>query len=139
MALLTQASRERLRGVHPDLVRVVERAAEISPIAFVVTEGVRSLERQRQLYAAKKSRTMRSRHLTGHACDLAAMFDEDGDGDLDLTWKWPRYVAIAQAVKRAAAELAVPVEWGGDWTTFRDGPHFQLPVNRYPAQRAAVA
>ena len=65
-------SRARLRGVHPDLVRVVTRAIEITDVDFTVLEGVRSLSRQRQLVAQGASKTMRSRHLTGHAVDLGA-------------------------------------------------------------------
>jgi len=116
---------DKLQGVHPDLVRVV-RAAESGPVKFRVTEGVRSIARQRALVMGKKSRTMRSRHLTGHAVDLAVMIGNT------VVWEWPHYQQLAAQVKEAARNEGVPIEWGGDWATFKDGPHFQLPHDVYP-------
>lgn len=124
---------ERLAGVHDDLARVAQRAAELCPFDIIVLEGVRTLERQQKLVAQGASRTMKSRHLTGHAIDLAPVLDTDGDGDVEVSWHWPHYNQLAPIVFKAAEELGVPVEWGGAWTTFKDGPHWQLPVDRYPA------
>lgn len=123
---LSKKSRDRLVGVHQDLVKVVERAIEITEIDFAVLEGVRSKTRQEQLVKAGASQTMRSRHLTGHAVDLGAYVAGS------VRWDWPLYNQLAAAMKKAAAELAIPLEWGGDWTTFKDGPHFQLPKKDYP-------
>lgn len=116
----------RLKGVHPDLVKVVERAIQLTPVDFTVLEGLRSLERQKALVAAGASQTLKSRHLDGHAVDLGAWVDEQVD------WSWPLYGKIAGAMKAAAAELKILIEWGGDWTKFKDGPHFQLPWKDYP-------
>lgn len=124
--VLSQKSKDRLSGVHPDLVRVVKRAIEVSEVDFVVLEGVRSKARQEQLVAAGASTTMNSRHITGHAVDLGAMVSGT------VRWDWPLYSKVAAAVKKAAAELNVPIEWGGDWKKFKDGPHFQLPWKEYP-------
>lgn len=124
---LGKRSRGRLRGVHPDMVRVVERAIEITEVDFTVLEGLRTEERQRKLVAAGASKTMRSRHLTGHAVDLGAWVD----GKVD--WSWPLYDKIAKAMKQAAKELGVKMTWGGDWRTFKDGPHFELQRKHYPA------
>lgn len=124
---LSARSRARLVGVHPDLVRVIERAIEISEVDFVVTEGRRSLERQKQLIASGASRTLRSRHLTGHAVDLAARVGGH------VRWDWPLYHKIATAMKQAARDLKVAITWGGDWRGFKDGPHFQLQWSKYPA------
>jgi len=123
----SKRSLERLVGVHPDLVNVVHRALTKTTVDFGVTEGVRDLERQRKLVAAGASQTMRSRHLTGHAVDLVAYIGGR------VAWDWPLYDKIAEAMKAAAKELNTPIEWGGDWTTFKDGPHFQLPWKEYPA------
>lgn len=123
---LSKKSRDRLSGVHPDLVKVVERAIEITEVDFAVLEGVRSKTRQEQLVKAGASQTMRSRHLTGHAVDLGAYVAGS------VRWDWPLYHKLAAAVKQAAAELQIPIEWGGDWTTFKDGPHWQLPWKEYP-------
>ncbi len=116
----------RLEGVHPDLVRVVKRAIEITPVDFTVTEGLRTVERQRALVAAGASQTMKSRHITGHAVDLAALVMGE------VRWDWPLYAKLAGAMKAAAKEVGVPLEWGGDWK-MKDGPHFQLTWAAYPA------
>lgn len=129
---LGEISLDRLRHVHPDLVRVVKRAIEITDVDFTVLEGLRTLDRQKQLVASGASTTMNSRHLTGHAVDLAPVVDGK------VSWDWPLYHRIAKAVKQAAKELGVPVEWGGDWKSFKDGPHWQLPWKRYPADSPVV-
>lgn len=125
---LTARDRQRLVGVHADLVRVLERAARGGSVPWRVTEGVRSMDRQAELAAAGASRTMRSRHLTGHAVDLAV---EDGRGG--VRWDRPAYEALAAEILAAAKAENVPVEWGGHWRGLFDGPHFQLPWASYPA------
>ena len=124
---LTPRDRKRLEGVHPDLVRVVERAS-LGKVRFLVTEGTRTMERQAQLAREGRSQTMRSRHLTGHAVDLAVLDDEG-----KARWDAPAYRTLAAEVKAAAAVEGVQIEWGGDWRSFFDGPHFQLPWASYPA------
>lgn len=124
---LSRRSEDRLMGVHPDLVRVVKRAIDLTPVDFTVLEGLRSVERQKELVEAGASQTMKGRHLTGHAVDLGAYVGGE------VRWDWPLYHRIAAAVKRAAHDLDVPIEWGGDWESFPDGPHFQLPRGPYPA------
>lgn len=123
---LSQRSKDRMKGVHPDLVKVIELAITKSEVDFVVTEGLRSKERQVQLVAAGASKTLNSRHITGHAVDLAALVGGS------VRWDWPLYDRIAMAVKAAAADLDVPIVWGGDWKSFKDGPHFELNRNKYP-------
>ena len=127
MKAFSARSEKNLVGVHPDLVRVMRRALEIAPVDFMVIEGLRTAERQRQLVSKGASQTMRSRHLTGHAVDIAPVVGGA------IRWDWPLYDRLAVAVKQAAREFSVPVEWGGDWTTFKDGPHWQLPWAQYPA------
>lgn len=125
---LNARSMKRLNGVRPDLVRVVKRAAELTEIPFQITEGLRSLKRQKQLVAKGASRTLRSRHLTGHAVDVVAYV---GTG---ISWSFPLYLKISRAFKQAAKELGVMIKWGGDWKSLRDGPHFQLTWKAYPAK-----
>lgn len=124
--VLGTRSIQRLKGVHPDLVRVVKHAIQITEVDFTVLEGLRNLARQKELLAAGASKTMRSRHLTGHAVDLGAYVGGK------VRWDWPLYYKIAAAMKTAAAAENVKIEWGGDWKTFKDGPHFQLPWKEYP-------
>lgn len=148
--IIDARSIKRLEGVHPHLVKVVMYAFEISPQPFIVVEGLRDIERQKKLVASGASKTMRSRHLTGHAVDLVAFIDMDGSGDFtksdNIRWDWPLTYKVAEAMRKAAEEIDVPVEWGGHWrllngngpvkegdlAAFADGPHFQLPWREYP-------
>lgn len=123
---LSVRSRARLKGVHPDLVAVVEAAILVTPVDFMVTEGLREPARQAALVRSGASRTMRSRHLTGHAVDVAALVEGQ------VRWDWPLYPCIAKAFKAEARRLKVPLTWGGDWLTLRDGPHFELERRAYP-------
>jgi len=124
--ILNPRSEKNLAGVHERLVAVVRRAAEISDLDFIVTEGVRTLERQKELYAKGASQTMKSKHLTGHAVDLAALVGAE------VRWDWPLYAKLAGAMKAAAEELGTTITWGGDWTSFKDGPHFEISPAVYP-------
>lgn len=117
---------ERLLTIHPALADVVRRAAGSLPFGLMVVEGIRTQERQAQLVAQGASKTLNSRHLTGHAVDLAPVVDGD------LRWDWPLFTPLAAAMKRAAADLGVTIVWGGDWRTFKDGPHFELDRKAYP-------
>lgn len=116
----SQRSENNLKGVKPQLVAVVRRALELSSVDFGITEGLRTQERQKQLYADGKSQTMNSRHLTGDAVDVVAYVDGA------VSWGFPLYRKISEAFKQAGQELNTPIEWGGDWKTPVDGPHFQL-------------
>lgn len=124
---LNERSRKNLEGVHPHLVAVVEKARE--RVDFLVTEGLRTKERQAQLIKIGRSKTKNSRHLYGLAVDLCDM-----DGKYDV----PDMHEIAKAMKVSALELGVPIEWGGDWLEDPndnigwDSPHFQLPKSKYP-------
>ena len=126
MYKLGPRSQMRLKGVHPDLVKVVERAIEVTTVDFTVLEGLRDPARQKVLTDSGASQTLNSRHITGHAVDLGAWVDNQVD------WSWPLYSQIAKAMKTASQELNIPIEWGGDWKSFKDGTHFQLPRKAYP-------
>ncbi|MBD3832877.1 MAG: M15 family metallopeptidase [Brevundimonas sp.] len=123
---LSVRSRDRMKGVHPDLVKVVERAIQLTAIDFMITEGLRTPARQAELVKAGASRTSNSRHITGHAVDVAALVEGQ------VRWDWPLYGRIAAAFRQAAKELRVPLTWGGDWPKLRDGPHFELDRKAYP-------
>ena len=125
MFILGTVSKNNLKGVHPDLVKVVERAISLSTIDFRVIEGIRSKQRQIELVNKGASKTLNSRHITGHAIDVVALIGGD------VRWDWPLYDKIAKAFKQSAKELNIPIVWGGDWKTFKDGPHFELDRNVY--------
>jgi len=128
MRKYSSRSRKNLRGIHPDLRRVIDRALQESPLDFIVIEGLRSEDRQRQLVAEGASQTMKSRHLTGHAVDLLPI-GHDGKA----AFAWPLYDKLGPAVEAAAKAEGVPITWGGRWETLRDGPHFELDRDAYPA------
>lgn len=102
-------SQTNLSGVHPDLVRVVKRAITLTKVDFAVIEGWRTKERQEQLFAAKATKTLNSRHLTGDAVDLAAWVGGRH------SWDWPLYYDIAEAMRDAAMVEQVRLRWGGVW------------------------
>lgn len=120
-------SLERLSGVHKDLQRVMSEAITNSPYDFGITEGLRTKERQQELFNTGKSQTMNSRHITGHAVDIAVFIDGK------LTWELDKYKTVADHIKAVAKLNDVPIVWGGDWITFKDGPHFELDRNKYAA------
>ena len=140
--VLGARSLSRLEGVHPDLVRVVKKAAAMSDLDFTVLEGLRTLDRQKQLMAQGATRTMNSRHLTGHAVDLGAMVGGA------VRWDWGLYLKLADIMRSASVAENVPIRWGGTWKlltaiqgpitakvlsrSFPDGPHFELPRSAYP-------
>lgn len=123
---LSNRSLDRLAGVHPALVGVVRAAILLTPVDFMVTEGLRTPARQAALVRAGASRTLKSRHLTGHAVDVAALVERQ------VRWDWPLYPRIAEAFKAAARAQGVALVWGGDWPTLRDGPHFELDRAVFP-------
>jgi len=140
--ILSPRSIARLADVHPDLVRVVHRAADMSSLDFMVLEGRRTLDKQKQLLAQGATRTLNSRHLTGHAVDLAPMIGGS------VSWDWPLYHRLADVMREASLHENVPIRWGGTWKllsaiqgpvtakilsrSFPDGPHFELPRAGYP-------
>ena len=135
---LTPRCEARLQGVHPDLAKVVRMASDKQK--FRVTEGLRSLERQKELVASKKSKTMNSRHLTGHAIDFIAIGD-DGIATYDMD----DMKKVADSMRECAKECGVRIEWGaaakygGDFKTFNDSPHVQLTWKDHPAQGVSLA
>lgn len=158
--MLGVSSESKLVGVHPDLVRVVRTAhanlqVERPDIGMVVLEGLRTKERQKKLVASGASKTMNSRHLTGHAVDLGATVDGE------VRWDWSLYYVIGEYMRRASLFHDIPIVWGGVWDrriddlteqggtqddveayvarqravgkkAFLDGPHFELDRARYP-------
>jgi peptidoglycan LD-endopeptidase CwlK len=145
-------SRQRLAGVHPDMVRLAERAIAITTQDFGIVEGRRTLDRQRELVASGASQTLNSRHLTGHAIDVAPWLGE-------FRWDHGLFYPIIEAFRQAAIEFDTPLRWGGSWgrigihglpldqkvaayvalrrsqgrKAFIDMPHLELPADRYPA------
>jgi len=128
----SERSYRKLQGVRPELVAVatlaLRRLGENGGPDFVVTSGKRTEEEQRELVNEGASQTMNSRHVTGHAIDIAA-FDEK----YNVTWEGRYYQNIADFMFEAAEDLGVKIEWGGNWQEFRDMPHFALDWEAYPA------
>jgi len=106
---LSSRSIGRLDGVNDNMVKVVKRAIEITSIDFGVTQGLRTVEEQKELVAKGASKTMKSKHLTGDAVDIVAYIGSR------ISWEITLYDNIAEAVKEAAIELGVAIRWGAAW------------------------
>ncbi len=129
--LFNEKSLKEIQGVHPDLLSVVNRARELSPIAFEVVPdngGLRDLAEQRRLKRAGKSRAILGRHTIGHAIDLVPTDNRGRPNFKDLKG----FDAIRAAMEMAANELGVPIQWGGNWKKLVDKPHFELDRKVYP-------
>lgn len=137
MFKLSQRSLSRLVGVNDNLVKVVKRAIEISEVDFMVVEGLRTKQRQEELYAQGRTKpgkivtwTMKSKHIEGLAVDIAPC-NKDGSinwNDLNMFDK------MADAMFKAAKELNINIRHGADWNMNgvkrekgeTDSPHFEL-------------
>lgn len=146
---LSERSLIKLRGVDDRLVQVVRRAIEITTVDFGVVEGLRTPERQIELFNKGASQIREGgTHVQGKAVDLMAYLDDRASWELNL------YDNIADAMKQAAIEKNVAVRWGAAWNVpdirlwrgtmeeamnyyidtrrnqnqrpFIDGPHFEL-------------
>lgn len=133
MFKLGKGSLKKLEGVDEKLVKVVKRAIEISEIDFSVIEGVRTMQRQKELYAQGRTApgdvvtwTMKSKHLEGKAVDIVPF---------PLDWKdLSKFDKISKAMFQAAKELGVNIRWGADWNQNGihrekgeyDSPHFEI-------------
>lgn len=127
MIKITPAERRKLNQIHPDLRAVVEEYLATGTVPVVILEAKRSLAQQKKNIEAGVSWTLKSRHLDGHAIDIAPKVNGKA------TFAWPPYYPLAKQMKAAAKRVGVPVEWGGDWVKTKDGPHWQLPWKLYPA------
>lgn len=107
-------SENNLKGVNADLVKVVRRALELTTQDFVVVEGLRTKERQAELVKSGASKTSNSKHLIGHAVDLAPFVEGK------ISWDWTYFYAIAEAMREAAKELDIKIRWGGTWSVLND-------------------
>ena len=122
---LSKRSEDNLIGVHPQLVSVVRRGLILSPVDFTVVEGLRTIERQRQLLAQGVSKTLNSRHIKGEAVDLYPYYDGKVQIPKSSHNSW---FLIAEAMAEAAEEQGVRITWGGHWVTIIDMPHYQIEL-----------
>lgn len=120
-------SEDNLHGVNPTLVAIARRALQLSPVDFSITEGLRSVERQKELVASGKSQTMASRHIDGCAVDIFPV---------GSTWQIAEFIPVLKAFKKAGDELGISLRFGVNWkndptlpieTKFVDAPHVELP------------
>ncbi|NOR63033.1 MAG: M15 family peptidase [Rhodobacteraceae bacterium] len=125
--IFSKRSMSNLAGTHKDLQKVIYEALRTSPVDFLVYNGLRTLEEQKTLVATGKSPTMRSRHLTGHAIDLAPITSSGNIEWGDIA----TFDALGTHIKATAKRLGIKIKWGGDWKS-KDRPHYQLNWKAYP-------
>lgn len=116
----SERSIKNLKGVHPDLVRLMKESIKDSPYDFMIIEGLRTINRQKEMVRTGKSQTMNSYHLVGKAVDIALIVDGT------VNWEFALYREVANHIKKRAKELGIKITWGGDWKRLKDGPHFQI-------------
>ena len=129
-----KVSTERRVGVHPDLLKLADAVLQAAPWPLRITEGMRTLERQKQLVAAKASKTLNSRHLTGHAIDVVPYIDLDRDGKIETEELYNRHLfgILIPIAKRETERLGIKMIFGYDWGW--DSPHWELDRRVYPAK-----
>lgn len=115
---LTRADERKLVGLNKNLVALVRRVALVTPVPFVVVEGIRTKQRQRVLFAHGKSKTLNSKHIIGRAVDCAPLVNGD------VSWRWDDFTPLVECAKACALELSIPMTFGYDWGW--DAPHWEL-------------
>lgn len=120
MYKFSNRSLNNFKGVDERLVNLMVEVLSISPHDFGITEGLRTIEKQKEYVRTGKSQTMNSYHLKGKAVDIVVY--KDGKA----TWELKYYKEVADIVKKIAVEKGLKITWGGDWKTLVDGPHFQI-------------
>ena len=128
---LSAADEQKLKKVHPDLVKIIRKCAATTTVPFKIMETARSVAQQKENIKKGVSWTMNSRHIVSddglcRAADVVPLVNGK------VSWSWPVYFKLAPQMKAAAKAVGVPVEWGGDWKKNKDGPHWQLPWTKYP-------
>lgn len=136
---LGDRSRKNMRGLHPDLVRVINTAMSLQVIDFSVIEGVRSEKRQKTLKDQGYTRTLRSKHLIqidgyAHAVDLYPYPIDMNLVNKSNVKENARFGILAGVMLSAAAIEGVTIingmDWDGDGETldhnFYDAPHYEL-------------
>lgn len=133
MNKFSQRSKDNLKGVHPDLVKLMESAIVDCPIDFTITEGVRTVQRQQELYAQGRTKAgAKVTNVDGVRVKSNHQPKADGYGYAVDIYAYPINVndtkniaVIAAHIKQRAKEMNISIEWGGDWK-MRDYPHFEL-------------
>ena len=123
----SKRSLDNLKEVHPLMVKLMHASITNAPIDFVITEGVRSTERQKELFKQGKSKCdgikKKSNHQKkadgyGHAVDLYP---------LPIQYKNIKpYIVLSNHIKKVAKQLNINIVWGGNFKTFVDMPHYEL-------------
>lgn len=125
MPKFSTRSLKHMNGLHPDLLKVLNEAIKDTPIDFAVTDGKRTMAEQKKFVAQGKSKTLKSRHLSGKAVDVMCYIDGKG------TWNTRIYTQLSKHILAVAKKLGIALVWGGTWKSFPDYVHFELDKKRY--------
>nr|DAX78803.1 MAG TPA: L alanyl D glutamate peptidase endolysin [Caudoviricetes sp.] len=140
MFVLSQASLDKLKGVHPNLINFFRELILISPWDFRILRGVSTPEEQNKLY--QQGRTIKGLKVTncdgfrkksnhqikydglGYAVDIGVIVDRVYKGTLK---DFHYYQDIYNIAKDKGLLQKYNIEWGGNcWRTFKDAPHWQI-------------
>ena len=125
MAKFGTRSLKNMKGLHSDLLKVLNEAIKAPPFDFTITDGLRTMAEQKKYVREGKSKTLKSRHLSGKAVDVMCLVNGKG------TWKVPVYQVFAKHVLACAKKLGIALVWGGSWSSFPDYVHFELDKKKY--------
>lgn len=127
MYQFSKKSLERLNNsnVHPNIKKLMIEAIKTSPIDFSVIETVRTLEQQKINVAKGASKTMKSRHIP--SSNKSGLCEAVDVAPYPIDWKnINRFIELSKHIKNTAQKLNIKIQWGGDWKTFKDYPHWEL-------------
>lgn len=143
MYKLSNRSLDRLKGVHPALVDLLTFAIKSSPYDFGIPQygGLRTEKDQKELYAKgrtdfsthqrpvtyvdgvnKKSNHQAKNDGYGYAFDIYIYIHESKSASWDVN----KLSLVANHLIDIARLKGINLEWGGNWSRFKDYPHFEM-------------
>ena len=124
-------SLNNLATCHPDFILICNEV--LKHIDFSIIEGYRSLDRQKELYDSRKSRIdgirIKGKHNYSPSLAIDIIPYEKGKNPFDGTDDSElMFYRLNRQFRLASKKLKIDIEWGGDWRSFIDMPHYELKI-----------
>lgn len=116
---LPKSSEDKLSGVNYRLADFIRQLSVECAYPFIVTEGLRTKARQRELFKNGATKTLNSRHLVGRAVDIAPIV-----GGAKVSWEWKDFTPIIECARALAPRFGIELVFGYDWGW--DAPHIEM-------------